>query len=190
MEQIKGCRLVLIPLPLQGHINPMLQLAQILHSKGFSITMIHTSFNSPNPSNYPHFTFHFIPYDYNQSHSSAPDILDFLTAINVHCVEPFRECLRKLMISDASEEPVACLISDAMCFFTQAVADSLRLPRIVLRTSGISSFVAFAAFPILREKGYIPVKGQFLSLSFMIGFGLVSAKLGFNTNLFNKGCYN
>ena len=47
-------------LPLQGHINPMLDLANILHYKGFSITLIHTNFNSPNPSNYPHFTFHSI----------------------------------------------------------------------------------------------------------------------------------
>ncbi|TKY47493.1 UDP-glycosyltransferase 76F1 [Spatholobus suberectus] len=68
-----------------------------------------------------------------------------------------RSALGKLL-SDESEEPVACLISDALCYFTQAVADSLRLPRIVLRTGGVSSFVAFAAFPLLREKGYIPIQ--------------------------------
>ena len=131
-----------------------------------------------------------VPYDYNQSHSSTPDVLYFLTTINVHCVKPFYECLQKLMIFDTSKEPIACLISDAMCFFIDVVADNLWLSRIVLKTSEISSFIAFIAFPILKEKCYIPIKGQFLSLSFMIGFGLVSAKLGFNTNLFNKGCYN
>lgn len=50
-------------------------------------------------------------------------------------------------------------LSDALCYFTQAVADSLQLPRIVLRTGGVSSFVAFTAFPLLREKGYVPIQG-------------------------------
>lgn len=50
-------RIILFPLPLQGHINPMLQLANILYAHGFKITIIHTEFNSPNHLNYPHFTF-------------------------------------------------------------------------------------------------------------------------------------
>ncbi|MCI29724.1 UDP-glycosyltransferase 76F1-like, partial [Trifolium medium] len=59
---------------------------------------------------------------------------------------------------DVSKEPIACLISDAMCYFTQDVATSFQLPRIVLRTGGVCSFVAFAAFPFLREKGYLPIQ--------------------------------
>lgn len=43
--------LVLITPPLKCHITPMLQLGTILHLKGFSITITHTYFNSPNPSN-------------------------------------------------------------------------------------------------------------------------------------------
>lgn len=71
---------------------------------------------------------------------------------------PFRDCLAKLL-ADVEEEPIACLISDAMLPFTQAVADSLKLPRIVLRTGGASSFVVFAAFPLLKERGYFPIQG-------------------------------
>jgi len=151
-----GCRLLLIPLPLQGHINPMLQLAQILHSNGFSITIIHTSFNSLNPSNYPHFNFCCI--QDGLSESSASNLLNLVVELNTSCVKPFKECLGKLL-SDVSEEPTACLISDAMCYFTQDVATSFKLPRLVLRTGGASSFVAFAAFPFLREKEYLPIQG-------------------------------
>lgn len=158
MEQRKGRRLVLFPLPLQGHINPMLQLANILHSKGFSITIIHTNFNSPSPSNYPHFTFHFINENLTESEATATDLLALLVLLSSKCVEPFRVCLTKVL-SDVSEEPVACLISDAILPFTQAVANSLKVPRIVLRTSGASSFLVFAAFPFLRERGYLPIQG-------------------------------
>ncbi|CAA0814669.1 UDP-glycosyltransferase 76F1 [Striga hermonthica] len=103
-----GQRLILFPPPLQGHISPMLQLANILHSRGFSITVIHTRLNSPNPSNHPHFTL------------ALTDVL-----------------------ADGSAESVACVISDAVLHFTSAVCKSLKVPRVVLRTGGVCSFLAF-----------------------------------------------
>uniref|UniRef100_A0A5B7B0C1 Putative UDP-glycosyltransferase 76C4 n=1 Tax=Davidia involucrata TaxID=16924 RepID=A0A5B7B0C1_DAVIN len=151
MQQSRGRRVVLFPVPLQGHINPMLQLGNILHSKGFSITVIHTKFNSPNQSKYPHFTFQPIPDGLSENQVFTPDVLSLFTVLNINCVAPFRDCMTRLL-----EEPIACLITDAIWHFTQAVADSLGLPRIVLRTSSLSSFLAFAAFPLLRKKGYLP----------------------------------
>ncbi|KAF2318987.1 hypothetical protein GH714_012230 [Hevea brasiliensis] len=62
------------------------------------------------------------------------------------------------LINARYEEPIACLITDADWYFTQAVADSMKLPRLVLRTSNISSFLVYAALPLLLEKGYIPIK--------------------------------
>ncbi|KAA8534143.1 hypothetical protein F0562_031664 [Nyssa sinensis] len=152
-----GRRLVLFPVPLQGHINPMLQLANILHSKaGFSITVIHTKFNSPDQSKYPHFKFQPIPDRFLENElASTTDVISLLTVHNVYCVAPFRDCLAGLL-SNVSEEPIACLITDALWHFTQAVADSFKLPRIVLRTSSVSSFIASTIFPLLRKKGYLP----------------------------------
>ncbi|KAK8549418.1 hypothetical protein V6N13_027172 [Hibiscus sabdariffa] len=159
MEQRKGRRLVLFPLPLQGHINPMLDLANILHSRGFSITIIHTTFNSPEPSNYPCFAFRFISENLPEHHRTCckTDLVAFLSMLNMKCGPPFRDCLADLL-SDASEEPIACLISDAILYFTQDVASDLKLPRLVLRTGAASSFCVFAAFPLLREKGYLPIQ--------------------------------
>ncbi|XP_062092562.1 UDP-glycosyltransferase 76F1-like [Humulus lupulus] len=157
MEQKQGRRLVLFPLPLQGHINPMLELANILHSRGFYITVIHTNFNSPNPSNYPNFTFHSFPDGLSQTEASTNDIPSLLLHLNTKCVQPFKECLATL-ISVASEEPYTCLISDGLFHFTQAVADSFKLPRVVLRTAGASSFAVFTAFPLLLEKDYFPIQ--------------------------------
>ncbi|CAM8944983.1 unnamed protein product [Rhodiola kirilowii] len=36
---------VCIPYPAQGHINPMLKLAKLLHHSGFHITFVHTAYN-------------------------------------------------------------------------------------------------------------------------------------------------
>ena len=160
-QQKKGFRLVLFPLPLQGHLNPMLLLANILHAKGFSITIIHTHFNSPNPANYPLFTFHSIPDGLSKTEASTADVIALLSLLNINCVAPFRDCLSQLL-SNPSEEPIACLITDAVWHFTQAVANSLKLPRMVLRTSSVSSFLAVAAMPYLQKSGYLPIKGEFL----------------------------
>ncbi|KAL6327338.1 hypothetical protein AAG906_018791 [Vitis piasezkii] len=157
LQQRKGRRLVLFPLPLKGHLNPMLELANILHSKGFSITIIHTHFNAPNSDDYPHFTFHPISDGLSEGEASTGDILHLLLLLTVNCVEPFRDCLARLL-SNVSEEPVACLVADAIWHFSRLVADSLKLPTIVLRTSSASSFLVFGAFPLLREKGYLPIQ--------------------------------
>ncbi|KAJ0047244.1 hypothetical protein Pint_06402 [Pistacia integerrima] len=159
MQPRKGRRVILFPMPLQGHITPMLQLANILYDKGLSITIIHTNLNSPNASNYPHFNFYSIPDGLSEDEASTSDYIAFMTLLNVKCVEPFQQCLAKLL-SNVEEQPVACLITDAMLHFTQGVADSLKLPRIVLRTSSIASFLVFAAIPgLLRERGYYPIQG-------------------------------
>ncbi|KAI4306776.1 hypothetical protein L6164_030024 [Bauhinia variegata] len=155
MEQHKSRRLVLMPSPLQGHIIPILELAGILHSKGFSIVIVHTNFNSPDSSAYPNFTFLSIPDGLSETEAADPVYLTDL--INIRCATPLRECLAKLLC-DGSREPVSCFISDAALHFTRAVCDGLQLPRLVLRTGGASSFVIFASFPLLREKGYLPVQ--------------------------------
>ncbi|KAJ9545802.1 hypothetical protein OSB04_025509 [Centaurea solstitialis] len=146
-------RLVLLPLPLQGHINPMLQLANILHSKGFSITILHTHFNSPNPTNYPHFDFLPIP-DVgleSRSFSELSDVIRLLRHLNINFLGPIRDRLARLMLEDGG---VSCLVTDAQWYATQKVADELKLPRIVHRTSNVSSFLSFVAFPLLRDMGY------------------------------------
>lgn len=140
----------------------MLQLASILYSKGFSITIIHTNFNSPNSINYPHFRFCSIPDGLSKSESSTADLVALISLLDVKCAVPFQDHLAKLLSNvdeEEEEEPIACLITDAVWYFTQAVAESLKLPRIVLRTNSVSSFLVSAAFPVLSQKGYFPVQG-------------------------------
>ncbi|XP_058109374.1 UDP-glycosyltransferase 76B1-like [Magnolia sinica] len=156
-QKDKGPHLVLFPIPFQGHLNPMLQLATLLHSKGFSITIIHTNFNAPNPSNYPSFNFEPIPDGLSDDRVAAMDPIALVAALNVVCKAPFEELLGRLVLENPYG-PIKCIISDAMMHFTQEVAAHLDIPRIVIRTSSAISFAAFAAFPLLRQKGYLAVK--------------------------------
>ena len=146
----------------QSRLTHLLQLAQILYSKVFFfIIIIHAVFHSPNPSGYPHFTFHSIPDGLSKSEASTSDPIHLTDLINIRCAEPLKQCLENLLSVGSQEEKIACLIADAALHFTQGVCDKLNLPRLVLRTGGASSFVVFASFPLLREKGYLPIQGGF-----------------------------
>ncbi|XP_073127626.1 UDP-glycosyltransferase 76B1-like [Henckelia pumila] len=147
----KTRRIILFPMPFQGHMNPMMQLANILHSKGFTISILHHPYNSPHSSNYPHLAFHLIPDGLSEDQVSIHDIPRVLHLLNTECIGPSRECLRKLL---ATHDDIECIITDAMMYCSKDVVEDLGIHRIVLRTSSVSSFLAFATLPLLQEKGY------------------------------------
>ncbi|XP_022752689.1 UDP-glucose iridoid glucosyltransferase-like isoform X2 [Durio zibethinus] len=146
-EGKKAGRWVLVLYPFQGHINPMLQLATILHSKGFSIIIVHPEFNSPNPSNHPEFTFRPIPDKLSESNVSLGDFANLVLTLNKHCLAPFQQCMNQILHEKDSTDHVAGIIYDTLSYFAQSVADDLRLPGISVRTSAAATMLVFAVFP-------------------------------------------
>ncbi|GJN09850.1 hypothetical protein PR202_ga27895 [Eleusine coracana subsp. coracana] len=92
-------RVLFFPLPFQGHINPMFQLAGLLHAHGFTVTFFHTHFNAPDPSRHPDYDFVPVPgFDNasdegNSSSDTVQVTLEKMLAMNRACEAPFRECL-------------------------------------------------------------------------------------------------
>ncbi|RWR79354.1 UDP-glycosyltransferase 76C2-like protein [Cinnamomum micranthum f. kanehirae] len=130
-----GHHLVLFPSPFQGHINPMMQLATLLHSRGFTITIIHTQFNSPDPSNYPHFNFQAIPDGLSDAQTATEDLAELISAINTNCEAPLHHLLAEmfqliLVFRESSCEPIMPL-----------------------------SFVTIASISLFYEKGYLAGQG-------------------------------
>ncbi|KAG7554248.1 UDP-glucuronosyl/UDP-glucosyltransferase [Arabidopsis suecica] len=161
MEKRNERQVILFPLPLQGCINPMVQLAKILYSRGFSITIIHTRFNAPKSSDHPLFTFLQIPDGLSESQTQSRDVLLQLTLLNNNCENPFRECLAKLIKpssdSGTEERKISCLIDDSGWVFTQSVAESFNLPRFVLCAYKFSFFLGHLLVPQIRREGFLPV---------------------------------
>ncbi|KFK24986.1 hypothetical protein AALP_AA8G051600 [Arabis alpina] len=160
MEKSNGLRVVLFPLPIQGCINPMIQLAKILHSRGFSITVIHTSFNAPKAASHPHFTFLQIQEGLSETETRTDDNTRLFTLLNQRCESPFRDCLTKLLQSSDSEtgdkkQRICCLIHDSGWTFTQNLAKSLNIPRLLLNVYTISYYRGHFALPKLRGEGYL-----------------------------------
>lgn len=165
MEEGKGRKIIMFPLPFQGHFHPMIQLARLFHHRGFSVTILHTSFNSPDPSDHPLFTFRTVPHNnvrgkdpLTQREASGMDLVAFIRLLRQTYAEPFRQALA----AEVGEgETVCCLVSDAIwARNSEVAAEEVGVPRIVLITNGVASFCAFAAFPLLRDKHYLPIQGK------------------------------
>ncbi|XP_024019640.1 UDP-glycosyltransferase 76B1 [Morus notabilis] len=148
-ERIKKfVHLVLVPCPLQGHMSPMLHLAKLLHSKGFLITIICTQLDPASPSCYPNLSFKTL-FDIDAIASELSynsfdgDVVLYLCVLNNKCTTPFRDCLSKLQ-QNSSYGPVSCIVYDAVMYFAAAIADEVDIPRIVLRTSSATTFLALS----------------------------------------------
>lgn len=138
----------------------MFHLATLLHSKGFSITIIQTQYNSLDPNNFPHFTFHILDDGLPEDAAPAPnDYSTVLSTLNTNCLAPFYDCLSKVLSKAATDgESIVCLIADPMWSFAGSVASSFSLPRIVLRCDSIFTFLVHHSLPSLQEKGYYPLQ--------------------------------
>ncbi|CAL5076279.1 unnamed protein product [Urochloa decumbens] len=163
-------RVLMFPLPFQGHLTPMLQLAGALHARGggrLDITVFHAAFNAPpDPARHPP-GYRFVAVgegvpsgDLSFPSGSDADFAGALLRINDRLREPFRDRLRQLLAEEEEGEAdggaPACLVVDSNLRGMQLVAEELGVPTLVLRTGGAACLVAYMAFPALCDKGLLP----------------------------------
>ncbi|KAK3014577.1 hypothetical protein RJ639_008909 [Escallonia herrerae] len=143
---------VCIPFPAQGHINPMLKLAKLLHHKGFHITFVNTEFNhqrllkSRGPDalrGLSSFRFETIPDGLPPSDIEATqDVPSLGDSTSKNCLGPFRDLLSKLNDSASLDvPPVTCVVSDGGMSFTLTAAEELRIPEVLFWTTSACGFM-------------------------------------------------
>ncbi|XP_021804078.1 7-deoxyloganetin glucosyltransferase-like, partial [Prunus avium] len=158
---------VCIPYPAQGHITPMLQLAKLLHYKGFHITFVHTEFNhrrllkSRGPKSLdgvPSFRFETIPDGLPPTDANATqDITALCLSTSKNCLAPFRDLLSKLN-SLPDSPPVTCIVSDGGMTFTLDAAQELGIPEVIFETLSACGLMCYLQYGPLIEKGLMPLK--------------------------------
>ncbi|KAL2893784.1 7-deoxyloganetin glucosyltransferase [Bienertia sinuspersici] len=162
---------VCVPFPAQGHISPMLNLAKLLHSKGFYITFVNTEFNhsrilrarGPNdsleglPSS---FQFEAIPDGLPPSRPDATqDVPSMFHAVLNNFLEPFKKLLLRLNDSSSGSPPVTFILSDSLMPFALDAASHLGgLPVLLLWTASACGFLAYAQYRSFLDKGIVPFK--------------------------------
>ncbi|KAL0533618.1 hypothetical protein IC582_027657 [Cucumis melo] len=150
-EVAKQRRLLLVPCPYQGHINPMLHLATYLHRNGFSIAIAHTSFNSLNPNRHPDFTFICLDDRLPDDLVASLDIAKLLLAVNDNCKASLKEAMATVL------RDVVCVIHDEIMHFCGEVASGFGVRSLVLRTNSISTCIARSVVLQLHAEGRLPL---------------------------------
>ncbi|XP_071702442.1 7-deoxyloganetin glucosyltransferase-like [Rutidosis leptorrhynchoides] len=165
-KQEKKAHVMCIPSPSQGHINPMLKLAKILHSKGFDITFVNTEFNhnrllrSQGPDGLrgiPSFRFEAIPDGLPppQNLDATQELTSLVKSLEENCLSPLKKLITKV---SASYSPVNCIVADTLMSFTLDASKHFDIPEFLLWTAGAGSLLCFDQFPNLLEKGLMPLK--------------------------------
>ncbi|RWR92432.1 7-deoxyloganetin glucosyltransferase-like protein [Cinnamomum micranthum f. kanehirae] len=160
---------VFIPYPAQGHINPMLKLAKLLHFRGFHITFVNTEYNherlvrSRGPDSVKgldDFLFETIPDGLPPSeHDGTQDIAELCLSTRAKCLVPFRDLILKLNNSKGVP-PVTCIIADGVMSFTLKVADELGILELVFWTMSACGFMCYLQFDQLIKRSYTPLKDE------------------------------
>ncbi|QHN87942.1 hypothetical protein HN51_042084 [Arachis hypogaea] len=159
---------VLIPYPAQGHINPTLKLAKLLHHKGFHITFVNTEYNhnrllksrgSDSLKGLSSFQFETIPdgLPVDPNHGDATqDIPSLCKSTTTTCLPHLKNLILKL--NDQVVPGVSCIVCDAVMSFGIDAAQELEIPVAVFWTASASSFTCCIQYSQLLLKGLVPLK--------------------------------
>ncbi|XP_059624007.1 linamarin synthase 2-like [Cornus florida] len=160
---------VCVPVPAQGHVNAMMQIAKLLHSRGFHITFVNTEFNhkrlvrskgSDSVKGLPDFRFETIPDGLPPSDRDATqDVPDLCDSTRKNCLVPFKELLLKLN-SSTELPPVTCVVGDAFMSFCIKAAEELGIPEVQFCPVSACSFLGALHFRELVKRGIFPFNDE------------------------------
>uniref|UniRef100_A0A0D9VL87 Glycosyltransferase n=1 Tax=Leersia perrieri TaxID=77586 RepID=A0A0D9VL87_9ORYZ len=165
---------VCLPYPAQGHITPMLNVAKLLHARGFDVTFVNTEYNHARLVRthaaaavsgdvvVPGFRFATIPDGLPPSDDDdvTQDIPSLCRSTKESCLGPFRRLLARLNDDAAAtgHPPVTCIVSDVVMGFSMDAAKELGLPYVQLWTASSISYLGYRHYRLLMERGLAPLK--------------------------------
>ncbi|XP_065870530.1 7-deoxyloganetic acid glucosyltransferase-like [Euphorbia lathyris] len=155
---------VIFPLTVQGHINSMLKLAEILSLAHLKVTFITTLHNYDRLTRftdfhtrfqkYPDFELKTVPEFLPIDHSLGLRLVDVMESMDLVTKPVFKRIILE------SSPPVNCIIMDGILAFVSEIANDLRIPFIHFRTISACSFWAYFSVLDIVQAAQLPIKGE------------------------------
>ncbi|EOA25555.1 hypothetical protein CARUB_v10018900mg [Capsella rubella] len=143
-------RIVLVPIPAQGHVTPMMQLGKALYSEGFSITVVEGHFNQVSSSSHQCFPgFHFVTLKESLPESEFERLggIEFMIMLNKTSEASFKDYIAQLLLQQGND--ISCIIYDEYMYFSGAAAKEFNLPSVIFSTQCATNYVSH---PGMQEK--------------------------------------
>ncbi|KAL3523921.1 hypothetical protein ACH5RR_016755 [Cinchona calisaya] len=167
---------LIFPLPVQGHVNSMLRLAELLCLAKLHVTFIvsdfchdrllkHTNVESRFVC-YPGFSFQTIsdglPEDHPRAGEGIPDIMPALKRVTAPLFKQMM--IEKRCFASSTRRAITCIIADGVLSFTTEFAQENGIALVYFRTASAAAFWAIFCMPELIEAREIPLKGNGMDL--------------------------
>ncbi|CAM0958630.1 unnamed protein product [Alopecurus aequalis] len=158
---------VCVPAPAQGHINPILDVAKLLHGRGFHVTFVNTKYNHARllrsrgasaVAGVPDFRFATIPDGLPPSEDMdvTQDGASVCRSIEENCLGPFWRLLAELNDPASGLSPVTCVISDSVMSFSLEAARELGVPYVQFWEASAACYLGLRHYRILVDRGLAP----------------------------------
>ncbi|KAM4093876.1 hypothetical protein ACB094_06G152300 [Castanea mollissima] len=165
----KAPHVLIFPLPAQGHVNSMLNLAQLLSLSGLNITFLNTDHNHNRLvldtdilvrfACFPGFQFKSIPDGLPADHQRAGyRCMEVFDSIKLVTEPLFKEMMYSGQLNSATGQSVTCVIADGSLSFPIDVGNELGIPVIHFRTISACSFWAYFCIQDMTEAGELPIR--------------------------------
>ncbi|XP_039067450.1 7-deoxyloganetic acid glucosyltransferase-like isoform X2 [Hibiscus syriacus] len=164
MGKDRSPHVLVFPIPLQGHINSMIKLAELLALAGFRLTFLNSDLNHNRLLKFTNFATHFARYpgfEFKTITDGLP--LDhprsgnwFMEMYEQVIETKMKQNLREMLLNISP--PVDCIIGDGFLGFSIDVAKELGIPIICFRTSSPHGFWAYYSIPDIIQAGELPIK--------------------------------
>ncbi|XP_059667888.1 UDP-glycosyltransferase 85A7-like [Cornus florida] len=162
---------VILPFPAQGHIKPMLMLAQLLCTANFCVTFVNTLHNhnlmfkliinnTAFKALFLTLRFEVIPDGLPPQHPrSGPQLLDIFFYMGFESKAKFKDILTGLH-QQQEWSPPTCIIADGIMSFAIDVAEQLHITVITFRTYNASCTWLYFHIQNLIQQGEIQFHGE------------------------------
>ncbi|XP_057871684.2 7-deoxyloganetin glucosyltransferase [Cryptomeria japonica] len=160
---------VVVPFPAQGHVNPLMNFAELLAIRGFFITFVTTEWidqrllkaastdaaarDREAKERGLKFRFLSLPDGLPPDHGRTSELGELYLALRN--LGPALESL--LTAADSSVPPITCIVSDSYISCTVEVAQNLGVPRVIFWTCCTANSIVQTNGNVLLSQGHIPV---------------------------------